>query len=164
MHLSGHDGTEFHLSIVGYEFPELTEQWGDADWLMIKMRVQHRLGDWTSTAPMLLTWEAGDLADWLSAVADGRAERPSEGFMEPNLRFAVTSQGATDFTMQVFFEQESRPPWDPSRFGFTDHDVASIELHPTADALRHAAADLRRQLEQFPVRVGRHHKASPGDP
>lgn len=66
-----------------------------------------------------------------------------ESFIEPNLRFAAIDGSKSDVTIQIYFEHESRPPWDPSRFGFSDTPVAAIDLQLTAAALRQAAMDLR---------------------
>ena len=154
MYLKGLYGTEFELVIEGYEHPEATSEPLEADWLSVVIGVNHPLGNWTATAPMLLTWEAGDLADWLLAIADERARHPFIEFTNVSLELEMTERTPTGFALRVFFEQDSRPPWDPSHFGSTTAPV-SVEVRATAEELRQAAADLREQAEEFPVRVGR---------
>lgn len=109
-----------------------------------------------------VTWEVERLADWLEAVANGDPLRNDgwpvhEGvsFLEPNLRFTLVDDELAAVTVRIVFDQESRPPWDPSRFGFTDSPDAAIDLQLTAEDLRQAASDLRKQLQRFPLRVGR---------
>ena len=154
MYLSGPDTIAFQLNIVGYQYPHTTHERYDSDWLDIEVRVVDHRWNWSSTGPILLTWEVARLADWLEAIVTDRPDRASVSFVEPNLRFELTERSSSQPTIRVYFEQESRPPWDPSRFGFTGIEGASIELHPIADALQEAASDLRSQLQQFPIRVG----------
>lgn len=162
MELIGADSTTFQLDLDGYQYPEVTNQAYDSDWLFVTIRVDERRGRWSSTQPILLTWEVARLADWLEAIADGQPQRrdgrpvsAGVSFLEPNLRFAVIDGRETGVPIRIVFEHESRPPWDPSRFGLTDTDVATIDLHLTAEDLRQAAADLRQQLQRFPLRIGR---------
>lgn len=154
MRLSGSPNTAFELSIVGYQYPHTKHERYDSDWLEIAVRVTDPRGNWSSTDPILLTWEVSRFADWLEAVAGGRPARVGVAFLEPNLRFELMEQSLSHHTIWVYFEQESRPPWDPSRFGFTGYDVISIELQPTSDDLRQAAMELRAELQRFPTRVG----------
>lgn len=154
MYLSGPDTTAFQLNIVGYEFPHTEHERFDSDWLDIETRVIDPRGNWSSTAPIMLTWDVAELADWLEALASDQPTRSSVSFLEPNLRFELAERSSSRITIRVYFEQESRPPWAPAWFGFSGVDGTSLELHPTADALRQAATDLRTQLQQFPIRVG----------
>jgi hypothetical protein len=154
MYLSGPATTAFQLNIVGYEFPHIEHERFDSDWLNIEIRVVDPRGNWSSTAPIMLTWDVAELADWLEALASDQPTRSSVSFIEPNLRFELAQRDSFLIIIRVYFEQESRPPWDPTRSGFSGGDVTSLDLHPTLDSLRQAAADLRLQLRRFPIRVG----------
>ena len=155
MELSGPDNTTFLLEIDGYQYPHIADQSYDSDWLFITIRVRDRRGPWAATDPCVLTWEVGWLADWFDVLAAGRPDRVGFAFLEPNLSFDRIDHHGSHTHLRVYFEQNFRPPWDPSRFGFTNSEVAAIDLQLSTDQLRQAAADLRRQLQRFPVRVGR---------
>ncbi len=155
VYLSGPDTAALQLNSVGYQYPHTPHEWYDSDWLDREIRVIDRQGDWSSPDPIMLTWEVARLADWLDAIAGDRPARSRVSCVAPNLRFELTEYSSSQPMIGVCFEQGPRPPWDLSRFGFSGGDVASSELHPTADALRQAAADLRAQLQRFPIRVDR---------
>ena len=111
MHLTGPEGSDFDLAIVGYEFPGGGRDDEDSSWLNICIRVRHPRGSWEATGPFLRTVEVTQLATWFDAVAaespmvnretwieSGRAPFPgfpnlrlfdSMEFLEPNLRFVL---------------------------------------------------------------------------
>jgi hypothetical protein len=153
MHLRGLHNTAFALSIVGYQYPHMKHERYDSDWLEIAIRITDPRGDWSATDPIMLTWEVAHLAEWLDALAVGHPDQSGVSFLEPNLRFELLERASSLATLRVYFEQESRPPWDPSRFGFSGTDVAFVDLHLTTDALRQAAMELRTDLQRFPTRV-----------
>lgn len=53
MELTGLDTTTFQLDIDGYQYPEVTDQAYDSDWLFITIRVTDWRGPWSSTQPIL---------------------------------------------------------------------------------------------------------------
>lgn len=68
MLLKGADGSEIDLRLTRYQFPEITDEKWDANWLMIALRVQAPQGSWHTVDPALLTWEVQELADWFEAL------------------------------------------------------------------------------------------------
>ncbi len=85
MKLSTARGLALELQIVGYQFPEINNAPWDSDWLLIRIEVSHPMGNWSTTDPCLLTFEAVDLANWLENVASGGPDLEDESFTEPNL-------------------------------------------------------------------------------
>ncbi|HNR13321.1 MAG TPA: hypothetical protein PKM59_08415 [Thermodesulfobacteriota bacterium] len=142
---------EFEMRIVGYQFPDLEDVQYDSDWLNISVRATLPQGSWTYTDPSLLTYEVAELADWLDAVADGTAVSTGIGFIEPNLAFEMVEEEPRK--LRVYFDAETRPPSAPYDPEGTEELWAEFTV--SADDLRTAAASLRKDLEQFPVRVGR---------
>ncbi|WP_041231826.1 WapI family immunity protein [Deinococcus peraridilitoris] len=47
----------FQLDLVGYQFPHLTSQEWDSDWLRVRVRLQHAARVWKLTDPALTTFE-----------------------------------------------------------------------------------------------------------
>lgn len=152
MILRDRDFSEFELRIAGYQFPELEGDEWDSNWLIVEVRVapvDER--PWKSTDPSLLTWEVERLSGWLEVLASGQAVEESADFVEPNLRFELVERVEDIFTIRVYFELESRPPW------FFAHEARMddlwIDLHMDHEDLRTAAEDLRRDLAKFPPRA-----------
>ena len=151
MILRGRDLSEFELKVAGYQFPSLSGDEFDDNWLMVEIRAAPAdERPWRSTDPSLLTWEVKRLSNWLVALASGQAVEEGEDFIEPNVRFEVVERAEDTITIRVYFELESRPPWF-----FADAagmDDLWIDLRVDADDLRTAAEDLRRDLAKFPPR------------
>jgi hypothetical protein len=147
MKLNASNGQALELSIMGYQFPSGPTEWHDRNWLKVRIEVVHPRGAWRSTDPTLLTSEVLELADWLDAVAKGNVAQDDRPFTEPNLRFELGGNA-----LRVYFELESRPSWAKAD-GAGTNDLW-VEFPLAEIDLRTAAADLRRQLEQYPVRTG----------
>jgi hypothetical protein len=150
MLLKGTEGTEFELKVIGYQFPDLENEEYDSDWLSIHLRVVHQRGTWTSIDPSLLTWEVSSLAEWLQSISRGESVDEEESFLEPNLSFQLTGNGARK--LRVYFELESRPEWAPYDGSSREDLWLEFELDPVQ--LRNAVASLREALQRYPVRVG----------
>jgi hypothetical protein len=150
MLLKDDENTEFELKVRGYQFPQLTSEEYDSDWLVINIWVKHPLGSWASTDPCLLTWEAANLADWFEAIADGKVVDEEQSFLEPNLRFELIENAAKK--LRVYFELECRPAWAP--YDGAGMDDLWLEFGIGVEELRTAAASLRHDVNRFPIRVG----------
>jgi hypothetical protein len=146
MVLTGEDSW-FGLVITGYQFPEISNDEWDSNWLIIDGSVSLSGREWHFRDPCLTTFEAMRLADWLEACAQGKAPKPYCGFTEPNLQFDLVDA----HTVRVSFALESAPPWARQGDDWTKHGFNV----PVGPALVKAASELRYQLERFPVRGGR---------
>lgn len=65
------DGSEFELTVVGYQFPQAMNA-GD-DWLVLHIRMKTGVGLWEGKDPVLVWEEARDLRE----LAGWDCERPS---------------------------------------------------------------------------------------
>ncbi len=138
------DDSWFRLAIFDYQFPRETEDRWDANWLMISGSVRLLGRNWKFKDPCLTTFEALSLAAWLEACAHGNPEKPYCSFTEPVLQFDLLDVG----TLRVSFALEARPPWGKQGDDWDKHGF-NVAVGPQ---LVTAAADLRGQLERFPVR------------
>src|SRR6476469_4979347 len=111
MRLKGADGSEIELHLTCYQFPEIMNEYWDANWLMISLRVQAPQGSWHTIDPALLTWEVQELAGWLEALASNQTAIQPIEFTEPCLAFAVTDQSGDTVNLQVRLAYEFRPAW-----------------------------------------------------
>jgi len=57
MKLIGQESEEFRLQVVGYEFPQTTEDEWDSEWLIVAGEVSCARGRWKFRDPCLLTLE-----------------------------------------------------------------------------------------------------------
>ncbi|QUD88274.1 WapI family immunity protein [Phenylobacterium montanum] len=137
----------FRLTIASYQFPQITDDEWDSNWLVIDGSARLNGKEWRFRDPCLTTFEAVNLATWMEACAQGTAKEPYCAFTEPNLQFDLVDAQ----TMRVSFALESAPPWAKQGDDWTKHGF-NLSVGP---ALVRAASELRRQLQNFPVRGGR---------
>jgi hypothetical protein len=142
MFLEGTNGS-LRLRLLRYEFPEITDDRWDSNWLVVFGEGHIDGRRWRFESPCLSTVEVGALVDWLHKVANGE-EVDEIGFMEPHLEFDLIGRSH----VRVSFALEAAPPWVDgydldNRIGF------DILIGPQ---LANAAADLRSQFDAFPVR------------
>jgi hypothetical protein len=149
MRLSASDGDYVDLQISRYQYAKADNQW-DANWLQIRLEASRKGRTWTTTDPMLLTWDVKELADWLDEAAQMPEASSELGFPEPNLTFErrPDKNGKVDLT--IWLELEARPRW--AHKGYVDERDFSVDLDLDTDQLTRAADDLRSQLERFPAR------------
>lgn len=154
MLLRSSDGAEVELSIVGYEFPDLSglddpedDEW-DANWLVVEGRV--RLPDgrrWSFREPCLVVDEARELGEWLGGVGGDTLV-----FTEPNLGFSREPGGSDrgEIRLRVTLSHESVPPWiERCAEGW----VVPLTIEPSE--LTAAASDWTASLVAFPARSPR---------
>ncbi len=136
------------LSIDGYQFPESDEYW-DANWLVVRGRVTHPRGAWTFRDPCLTTFELEQLAAWFDGVATGRVDPASGYFTEPNLHFEYVATPVP--AISVTFSYESSPPWVSQ---LEERMDGAIVTFPVAlNDPRKSSRSIRTLLARFPVRV-----------
>jgi len=149
MRLSATDGDYVDLQVSRYQFAEADNEW-DADWLQIRLDASREGRTWTTTDPMLLTWEVKKLAEWLDEGAVMPEASSELGFLEPNLTFERRPGKNQKVDVTIWLELEARPRW--AQKGFVSERDFSVDLDLDADQLKQAAGDLGAQLERFPTR------------
>ena len=136
--------SSLRLRIADYQFPDIDDDEGDANWLLIEGVVDLAGRGWRCRDPCLTTFEANRLADWLDACANGTPKDPYCDVIEPNLQFELIDPK----TLRIAFALEVAPPWSERGDDWTMH---GFELR-VGPLLTQAATELRNQLRQFPVR------------
>jgi hypothetical protein len=133
------------IGVERYQFPEITDEHWDSNWLMITGDAVLDGKSWSFRDPCLTTFEMERLANWLDQVSSGKVEQAFCGFTEPNLDFEQVS----DATLRIAFSLEALPPWSRS-----DGDFGEIGINiPIDDRLGAAASSLRALLARFPIRA-----------
>ncbi len=148
------DGSEFSLTVEGYQFPGNVADKYDANWLIISIDVKVPKGAWSAKGPYLLQWEAEQLATWLEGVTKGAPFGDHIEFMEPNLAFGLVERSAEEVTLRVHVEAEFRPPWSEhfsDKRGVVGYG-SSVDFRLSPQDLMNAAGSLRSDLSRYPVR------------
>ena len=70
IHLSGTKGDSLVISIKGYSYPEIAENY-DGNYLTMAIKAKNETGEWEASSPCLLTWEAKWFSKWLRHVVRG---------------------------------------------------------------------------------------------
>lgn len=142
----------FHLTILGYQFPDAEGETYDANWLRIHIDVSGPAGDWSATDPALLTYEVAKLADWLEAQAAGTAKIPAISFLEPMLLFRIVEKSSVgEPALRVHFGGFVRPSW--SAEGSAGQENLWLDFPLSQIDLAAAARELRVELKRYPQRA-----------
>jgi hypothetical protein len=150
MRLAGANGHGLELTLLGYQFPTVKDDYWDANWLTIRISAANDQGSWNATDASLLTGEVASLAEWLDAIVEERPAAREIDFTEPNLSFELI-EGNDRIRLRAWFELELRPRWAPWE-EVPQRDLC-VDLDVARDDLRAAAASLRDQLGRFPPRA-----------
>ncbi|MDJ0959337.1 MAG: hypothetical protein QNJ88_01680 [Acidimicrobiia bacterium] len=135
------------LSIVGYQFENASDEW-DRNWLVVEGHVHLPGQEWRFRDPCLTTWEAHELAAWLSNVSAARSADTAISFTEPNLCFEWQGVSSEFVEVRVSFELEARPaemrnlPWGGC---YVDLTIGRSDLAA-------AGTDLLLELMDYPQR------------
>jgi hypothetical protein len=153
MNLTLADGTSLTVTIIGYQYPQLSTEPYDSNWLMIHIHATNSQGTWSATDPCLLTYEVSRLADWLEGVAVGTNTKTTCRFIEPCLHFQLDKDAVGKQELRIYLELELRPPWAPSKYA--GQEDLWLAFPRSLIDLQAAATMLRHQLDQYPQRADR---------
>jgi hypothetical protein len=65
MTFQGIDNQTVELRVTNYQFPDISFDQYDSNWLNVYLKVESKLGNWQTIDPALLTWEVEEIIDWL---------------------------------------------------------------------------------------------------
>ncbi|MES4902436.1 MULTISPECIES: hypothetical protein [unclassified Streptomyces] len=137
------------LRPLRYQFPAVSGDWYDDNWLDVQGEITTPEGSWSFIDPCLLVDEAHAVSTWLRTAATA-APAPDLSFIEPVLSFG-RSDRHDDGTLAVtiHFSHEAAPPWlhRDDRL-----DPYPVQFTLTAAALCQAADTWDRHLARFPTR------------
>ena len=150
MKLRAHSGNAFEAVVLGYEHPNVTEDWWDSNWLIMNGTVATPDTSWRFVEPCVTTFELAGLADWLQTLRDGAPPSPEFAFAEPNLVFSWSGVQAP--MLRVRFAHESAPPGCANG----EARVRGVMLEFPIDELNvdGIVGELRNALIEYPIRGG----------
>ena len=148
MSLAGPEG-QFELEVLGYEFPGITDDVWDSEWLVVAGRASCAKGGWEFRGPCLQTFEVASLASWFRKLHLAGPWREMS-FYEPVLRFERVEEPSGDVLL-VWLAQEAAPPWatDDEKYG----PGFPVRLPFSSVDFSAAAEVLEKMISRFPVRA-----------
>jgi hypothetical protein len=151
MELHGPNSDSFEMRVIGYHSAPSSDD-RDSNRLRVYTRASFDGHAWTVIHPILQTWEILELAEWLDALATSSPPKPDLKFLEPNVSVQVERWSEERMLLRVCFERDHRPVWLEAK---SAPGEVFVELECTPEELKEWAADLRQQIEKFPLRGSR---------
>ncbi len=146
----------FHLemSVAGYEFPDIVDDFEDANWLVIRITLQsaHGAWRWQVEDAGALTWELDGCIYWLRELGHGRPVAGETcGFSEPDISFETIRSDEGDMIgLAVYLMDEFQPP--TKVLVPRQNNVVALRFYTPPDVLLAFADGLADSLARFPRR------------
>lgn len=110
-------GTEFKLSVVGYQFPKIKTGY-DANWLNLHYECFYNKNSFETTDPTLLTEDLDRILRWFKDIYENHIpEQISIGFMEPNLTFILYGKKNNLVSIGIKLDLECKPSFRIDELG-----------------------------------------------
>lgn len=149
------------LDVVGYQFPELND-----NWLNVRLHLKVGLHKWERIDPALETGDLRQISNWLGEVVEHiavfgrwRTQRLSTrlNFTEPNLEFEIFNGHPSDApaTFRVHLSHEFLQPFrNLLSHAHLDDDPTQLWLDfgVTGEKLQELTDSLQVQLDLYPSR------------
>jgi len=148
MKLIATNGISFSLYATGYQFPNITEDEHDSNWIYVTINLVGFNQPWTSNDPSLMTWELKSLANWLTSILSSANGENEIRFIEPNLVFQLVRRENDRSFIRTSLSLESKPDWWEEDSAFT------FDIEVDEQQLQNAIESLHLQLDKFPSRGG----------
>ncbi|HEX2905826.1 MAG TPA: hypothetical protein VHO69_03130 [Phototrophicaceae bacterium] len=142
------------ISVAGYEFPNMIEDYEDANWLVIRVALRSVYGAWCWQVEDAgaLTWELEGCIQWLRNLSAGTpVAEESYGFSEPDIRFeTIRNERGEMAGLAVNLMDEFQPP--TKVLVPRQNNIVALRFHTPPEVLRSFAEALAESLTHFPRR------------
>lgn len=150
--LSAPDGPFVEIEILGYEFPDITEDPWDSNWLVVRIHARNGAREWTAAEPAIDTMELGSLIAGLRSLAAGEVEQIDWEPLEPEIAIHGRRQEG-GVKLDVVLDYGFRSG-DPPQSENLDEDKVVISLQLMPLDVQRFAGELDAYQSQFPMRGG----------
>jgi len=150
------------LSILGYEFPEITDkadEW-NRNWLFVHINVKSNEKQWNKTHPSITTFELKRLIDWFRNISENISVKYSWiDFLEPNISFELTNNYDSNIKNIKIHLWAEFHPFVPTCANYRTDSATDavpdycIEFNATNEQLKNYANELEIELKKYPERV-----------
>jgi len=143
----GIDNQTVDFRITNYEFPKISNDEYDDNWLLIYLEVESKFGNWQTIDPSLLTWEVKELIDWFNILLQGKQPKHIDlNFMEPDLSFELLENVNEFAKYRINFDLESKLQ---SAKGYEEYYVDCLA---DKQELKRIVEELEKELAKYPQR------------
>lgn len=148
------DRFQLEMTIAGYEFPDVIDEFEDANWLNIRVSLHmvHGAWRWQVEDAGALTWEIEGCVRWLRQLAAGEAvERETWRFSEPDIALqAVRGEAGSVVALNIHLMDEFQPP--TKVIIPREANIVTLRFHASSETLLDVANGLAADLAAFPQR------------
>lgn len=145
MYIGQSSENQMELVVEGYQHPEDSQNYFEANWLMIALAVRTPTAQWQAKAPVMLSNELNCFIDWLQALGENVAQSRYFDFEEPTLYVCMLERTAHAITLEFHLHLDFRCPDEENH----ETRVAITMELPELDNWVH---ELKRYADQYPVR------------
>ena len=143
----GVDNQIVDFQITNYEFPKITNDEYDDNWLLIYLKVKSKLGNWQTIDPSLLTSEVKELIDWFNALVQNKHPKyVNLSFIEPNLSFELLENVSDNSKFKIKFNLESKPK------SAKEDEEYYVDCIADKQELKRIVEELEKELAKYPPR------------
>lgn len=142
------------MSVTGYEFPDIVDDFEDANWLVIRVALQsvHGAWRWQVEDAGALTWELDGCIHWLWDLSHGRhVSGETYGFSEPDISFETIRGDEGDLIgLAVHLMDEFQPP--TKVLVPRQNNIITLRFYTPPEVLLAFANSLAESLARFAQR------------
>ena len=137
--------SQIEFVIEGYQHAEATNNYFEANWLMVALSVVTPEVQWQAKAPVILSNELDCFIDWLQALSGNLAPNRYFDFEEPSLYVCVTERTSHTITLEFHLHLDFRCPNE-------DNQETRVALTVSFAELDSWVRQLKVYADSYPVR------------
>ena len=136
---------QIELLVEGYQNPDVAQNYFEANWLMISLKVQTPQAQWQAKAPAILSNELNRFIAWLQAIGEDVAQNRFFDFEDPSLYVCMTERTNHTIILEFHLHLDFRYPKEEQH---ETRVAITMELAQLDSWVR----QLKKYAEEFPVR------------
>ena len=145
MYIGQKGENQIELVVEGYQHPDVSQNYFEANWLMIGLSVHTPHMQWFAKAPAMLSNELNCFIDWLQAIEENVAQNRFFDFAEPSLYVCLAERTAHTLTLECHLHLDFRCPEE------AQHETRVAGTMDFAE-LDCWIRQLKKYAEEYPVR------------
>jgi hypothetical protein len=137
------------LKILGYEFPEITNDEWDSNWLNIFINAKSNDKHWKASHPSITTFEFNELINWFENISNNKSVKNKIiEFTEPNLSFELLNDFNSEMKeINIIFGLELSPI-RPVNY----KEKYYIKFRVNNEKIKEYVEELKNEVKKYPKR------------
>ena len=145
MYIGQEGKNQIELSIKGYEHPDVSDNYFEANWLNTEISVKTVTQSWNASAPVVLSNELSSFNDWLLALQENKAQNRFFDFEDPSLYVCMTDKNEEALTLEFHLHLDFRCPDE-------ENHETRVAVAISKEQLDNWTAQLQAYTESYPTR------------